>query len=335
MSRRVKTRWLALIAGTIAALYGVNNSWSAAPPSGPRPLLAHRGVHQTFSREGLTNETCTAAQSHPIRHRFIENTIPSMSEAFRLGATTVEIDVHPTTDGEFVVFHDWTLDCRTNGSGVTRRHTLAQIQALDVGWGYTADGGRTYPLRGSGLGLAPSLEQVLREFPDRRFHINVKSNDPREAELLDGWLDARPWARPERLAVFGGPRPTARLRALRPEMVTGSKGDLKACARDYLLTGWTGRTPDRCRRQLVYVPAGWGWLLWGWPNRFVQRMEAAGSEVWLIGPPDIENRALPSLDDPADLARALRRWKGGIATDRIEVIGPLVRQAEGAREGRS
>ena len=32
----------------------------------------------------------------------------------------IEIDVHPTTDGQFAVFHDWTLDCRTNGAGVTR-----------------------------------------------------------------------------------------------------------------------------------------------------------------------------------------------------------------------
>ena len=48
-----------------------------------------------------------------------------MEAAFGAGADIVEFDVHPTTDGAFVVFHDWTVDCRTNGNGVTRSHTLA------------------------------------------------------------------------------------------------------------------------------------------------------------------------------------------------------------------
>ncbi len=71
-----------------------------------------------------------------------------MHAAFDAGADIVEFDVHPTTDGHFAVFHDWTLDCRTDGKGVTREHTLAELKKLDAGYGYTADGGKTYPLRG-------------------------------------------------------------------------------------------------------------------------------------------------------------------------------------------
>ena len=36
-----------------------------------------------------------------------------MRAAFAAGADIVELDIHPTTDGQFAVFHDWTLDCRT------------------------------------------------------------------------------------------------------------------------------------------------------------------------------------------------------------------------------
>ncbi len=57
----------------------------------------------------------------------------------------VEIDVAPTKDGKMVLFHDWTVDCRTNGKGETRDLTLAELKALDIGYGYTADGGKTYP----------------------------------------------------------------------------------------------------------------------------------------------------------------------------------------------
>ncbi len=56
----------------------------------------------------------------PPTHGYLENTIASMQASFEAGADIVELDVHPTTDGRFAVFHDWTLDCRTDGHGVTR-----------------------------------------------------------------------------------------------------------------------------------------------------------------------------------------------------------------------
>jgi glycerophosphoryl diester phosphodiesterase len=77
-------------------------------------------------------------------------------------------------------FTIWTVDCRTNGTGVTRRQTLVYLKSLDIGHGYTADGGKTFPFRGKGIGLMPTLREVLAAFPDRRFLINIKSDDPEE-----------------------------------------------------------------------------------------------------------------------------------------------------------
>ncbi|HYF23543.1 MAG TPA: glycerophosphodiester phosphodiesterase family protein [Caulobacteraceae bacterium] len=329
----MKKRNIALGAAVavLAGLYAVNNSWSAPKPEGGVQLLAHRGMHHTFSREGLTRQSCTASKIHPPTHDFIENTLPSMRKAFELGADMVEVDVHPTTDGEFAVFHDWTIDCRTEGKGVTRRQTMAYLKTLDVGWGYTADGGETFPLRGKGVGLMPTLDEVLRAFPDKRIVVNVKSNDRREGDLLHAYLSARPHARPERLVVNGGWKPSERLKELNPSIRVFTKQQMKRCMQGYLLTGWTGRLPAACRDTVVYVPVEQGWLLWGWPNRFIDRMEKGGSEVWLGGSVDWKVKSLVSIDDAETARRIPKDFDGVVQTDRIEVVGPVLKPQPQAR----
>jgi glycerophosphoryl diester phosphodiesterase len=326
----VRARTLVLGAAAVVALglYAMNNSWSARP-EGSLTVLAHRGVHQTYGKQGLTRDSCTATHIKPPTNGFIENTLPSMREAFRLGADAVEFDVHPTTDGEFAVFHDWTLDCRTDGRGVTREQTMARLRTLDVGYGYTADGGRTHPFRGKGVGLMPTLAEVMTAFPGKGFQINIKSNDPREAEKLDAYLrdrglDAR------KVTIFGGDRPVRRMRMLRPDMIATSKPDAKRCLKDYLLTGWTGRTPTSCRNAIVTAPEGLRVILWGWPNRFLDRMHRAGSEVYLAGPVTWSVQSVEGVDSPVSASRIPRGWRGGVQTDRIEVVGPLLRPAPAA-----
>ena len=171
--------------GVFSAFVTLNNaSWLVSRSEEPPTLLAHRGLAQTFHRENLKGETCTASRIYPPEHAYLENTIRSMQAAFAAGGDIVEFDIHPTTDGDFVVFHDWTLDCRTNGKGVTRDHTLAELKVLDIGYGYTADGGKTFPFRGKGVGLMPTLDEVLDEFTTKAFLINIKSNDPLEGAAL-------------------------------------------------------------------------------------------------------------------------------------------------------
>lgn len=322
----MKKRWPILggIAALSAGLYLANTS-RGAEPTGTLTVLSHRGVHQPFSRHGLTNETCAAAQSLPAGHSFIENTLPAIGAAFYYGADMVEIDVHPTTDGEFAVFHDWTLECRTNGEGVTREQSMTDLRKLDVGYGYTTDGGRTFPLRGRGAGMMPTLSEVLKKHPERRFLINVKSNDPAEADLLHAYL-AKAGADTARLVVVGGERPVERLRALAPDLKAVSKADAKACLQGYMLTGWYGNVPDACRNSLVMAPTDFGWLLWGWPNRFLERMQTAGAEVFAGGRADFDLQSVEGLDDPADLDKLPDDWKGGIMTDRIDLIGPALKR---------
>ncbi|MGD1950182.1 MAG: glycerophosphodiester phosphodiesterase family protein [Leptolyngbyaceae cyanobacterium] len=200
-----------LIAG-LGLLYVINASFGVKPIGLSPVLVAHRGLGQDYDRQGVTNDTCTAERMLPVPHDYLENTLLSMKATFAYGADMVELDIHPMVDGRFAVFHDWTIDCRINGTGVTREQALESLQALDIGYGYTADGGKTYPFRGRGIGMMPSLAEVLSTFPDRHFVINIKSQDPNEGVLLAERLAALPPDRQAQFMVYGGSEPVSIIR---------------------------------------------------------------------------------------------------------------------------
>lgn len=62
-----------------------------------------------------------------------ENTRPAYRIAAEEGFEWIEIDVRLTSDGQHVVYHDSSLDEKTNGQGKIKEHTLKEIQALDAG----------------------------------------------------------------------------------------------------------------------------------------------------------------------------------------------------------
>jgi glycerophosphoryl diester phosphodiesterase len=318
-------RYLLLVIVVFAAFAWLNNtSLFSTPIVGKPTLLAHRGMHQTFTREGLDGETCTASRIYPPEHEFIENTLPSMEAAFAAGADVVEFDVHPTTDGGFAVFHDWTLDCRTEGKGKTRDHATSELKQLDVGYGYTADAGKTFPLRGKGIGLMPTLDEVLARFPDKRFVINIKSNDSSEGEKLAAYLaKLAPEAR-ARLMVYGGTPPTELVHDKLPDVRIGSKKSLQSCLLGYAALGWSGYVPAACRKGMMLVPLNFAPWLWGWPHKFQQRMQDAGVDVFVLGPYD-GSFGTSGIDDLQLLAELPAGYTGGIWTNRIDRIGPKVR----------
>jgi glycerophosphoryl diester phosphodiesterase len=282
-------------------------------------LLAHRGISQTFPSEGVGRDTCTATRIYAPTHEFLENTIASMTAAIAAGADVIEIDVHPTTDGEFAVFHDWTLDCRTEGKGRTRDQTMAHLRTLDAGYGYTADGGKTFPFRGKAVGAIPSLRDVLAALPSQRLLINVKSNDPAEGEMLAKFLNTLPEARQRTIAVYGGERPVEVVRASAPNIITLTRDAMKACLYRDMIVGWMGITSSECERRMLVIPRDYANWLWGWPDGFVERMTRVGSAVFLTG--NRQGNSAEAINAPADLARVPENFKGGIWTDEIQTIG--------------
>jgi len=307
--------------GAVGAVYLLNASWLARPPAGRPEVLAHRGVHQTFSHEGLGRYDCTATRINPPTNPYLENTIPSMKASFAAGADAIELDVHPTTDGEFAVFHDWTVECRTEGKGVTRKLSMAYLKTLDVGYGYTADNGATYPFRGKGVGMMPTLHEVLAAFPGKQFAINIKSGDPSEGERLFHYMKAHGHPTDRRLFVIGNERALERLIDLAPDSRVWIPSRTKTCVKRYIMLGWTGHVPAACRNGAIGIPINYAWAYWGWPNRLLGRMQAAGADVTLLAPYHREVGA-SGFTTAKELEAVPQSFTGTLVVDGIEIIGP-------------
>jgi len=104
-----------------------------------------------------------------------ENTLPAFEAAVARGADAIELDVRLTADGAPVVIHDATLDRTTDRTGPVAAFTLAELRAVDAGWHFTPDQGRTNPCRGSDMRI-PTLGEVLWTFP--RLSILVEIKEP-------------------------------------------------------------------------------------------------------------------------------------------------------------
>lgn len=320
VSRKLLIGALVAVAAVVAVVFALNTNLLAERVAGRALLLAHRGIAPRYDMTDVKADTCTATRMLPTGNRvYIENTIPSMRASFAAGADVVELDIHPTTDGEFAVFHDWTLDCRTEGHGVTREHAMADLRRLDVGYGYTADGGKTFPFRGKGVGLMPTLREVIDSFPNRRFLINIKSRDASEGERLAAYLKAYPAAVTANLSLFGADAPIAPVQAALPHVQTTTRASAMACLKDYALWGWSGIVPAACHNRTVYIPLNMAPWLWGWPNRLLTRLRAAGSDVFVIGP-YTGGQFSSGVDSVEQLRLLPDGWAGGIMTNELELI---------------
>ncbi len=332
MVKWVKRTGLAL-AVTFLALTVINASWLAAAPKGYARLLAHRGTMQQFSHTHLASEDCTATRIEAPVHDYLENTAPGLLMADGLGAYMIEVDVAPTADGRIALFHDRALDCRTNGTGEVRAATLAQLKALDAGYGYTADGGKTFPLRGK-TGYIPSIEEAVTAVPAVPLLYNLKAKSPNEAQLLIAALQAA-----DRDVVKIGDAfaaPEAELPAIRaafPGVWAYSATGIRACTKAYLLSGWFTIVPAACQGGTIAVPLNYQWAFAGWPNTLQARMAAAGGHVILTGPYG-SGQAPTGLDLPEQLGQIPSTFTGTVWVDDMWVIGPALHPAANHRNAR-
>lgn len=109
-----------------------------------------------------------------------ENTLESFQKALDLGVNGIELDVHVCASGELVVFHDYTVDRMTNGSGEVHKLTLSELKKLKV-----AD---TFEI--------PTLEETF-DLIDRKCWINVelKGHDTAEptCRLIEKYVSEKGW----------------------------------------------------------------------------------------------------------------------------------------------
>ena len=228
------------------------NAFLVVPDRSPL-ILAHRGLAQTFSLAGVAWDTNTARIIHPPEHEYLENTIPSMRAAFAAGADIVEFDVRLTRDHKLAVFHDFLLEYRTNGTGQVSDTAMADLRTLDVGYGYTADGGKTFPLRGKGVGLLVSSEEVFAAFPEKSFLVHIKDGGGTAGNLLVEQMRGFPSDRVARLAFYGDHDAVMEIRKHYPAVKVLSMNTLKRALIAYLLIDWTGWIPEAIRNTQLKI----------------------------------------------------------------------------------
>ncbi|GAA0478536.1 glycerophosphodiester phosphodiesterase family protein [Parasphingorhabdus litoris] len=304
----------------------LNSSRWAPNPEGQLKMIAHRGVHHIYDLKGVGRDDCTAIRMLPGQEKreIFENTIHSIRAAVNRQADMVEVDVAPTKDGRMVLFHDWTVDCRTDGKGNTRDLTLAELKALDVAYGYSSDGGKTFPLRGKGIGKIPTVEEAIASETFKPFLFNFKSKNPDEADQLYAILKAAgrdPLKEGD--GFYGAEAPANRMKILIPGIWSWSKPGVKACTKDYAWMGWLGITPDSCKDGTLVVPLNYQWAFAGWPNRTLARMEAVGARVMIIGPVkgDDPTSGLTHGDQLADIPAS---FNGYVMVEDISTVGPAL-----------
>lgn len=90
-----------------------------------------------------------------------ENTLPAFQLAMDMGADGFELDVHLSKDGELVVIHDETVDRTTDGTGLVRELTLAQLKKLDAYNGMDAYRGTRIPTLGEVFDLIRHTRHIV------------------------------------------------------------------------------------------------------------------------------------------------------------------------------
>jgi glycerophosphoryl diester phosphodiesterase len=229
-----------------------------------------------------------------------ENTLPAFEAAVTLGYRYLETDVHLTRDGVLLAFHDSSLERLTDRAGRIGELSLAEVREADAGYGFSPDGGHSFPFRGIGV-LVPTLEELLTRWDDVFVNIDAKA-DNTVAPLI---------ALVQRLSAFNrvcigsfSDRRVARIRALAGGRICSSMGQV-ASVLAYAASR-TGRMP-RFHADCLQVPQHWGRLRID--RRFVNAAHRAGLpvHVWTV-------------DDQAEMESLLDLGVDGIMTDRPRLL---------------
>jgi glycerophosphoryl diester phosphodiesterase len=89
----------------------------------------------------------------------LENTLSAFTRAVELGYRYLETDVHVTSDGRLVAFHDDTLDRVTDGTGAIAELPWETVRRARVG----------------GVERVPLFADLLDALPRARWNIDVKA----------------------------------------------------------------------------------------------------------------------------------------------------------------
>jgi glycerophosphoryl diester phosphodiesterase len=229
------------------------------------------------------------------------NTLLAFAHADQLGVDVLEMDVHSTRDGVLVLMHDATVDRTTDGHGPIAGMDYAAVQVLDAAWHWPFDGHPSY--RGKGVRV-PALEAVLRRFPDRRFNIELKQEEPSVGAAVCAVL--RRTATTSRTLVASFHRAAIQdFRTACPEVATSAHRAEVATFLGFEAVGLAHLWPASAEA-LQLPPAQYGLALTSAERIRSARSAGVHVDIW-------------TLNDQAGIEAAFARGVNGVITDRPDL----------------
>ena len=240
--------------------------------------FAHRG----FSLDGL------------------ENSMAAFQAAVELGTVHLETDVHTTSDGVLLVFHDSSLDRMTDSIGKVSELTAAQVAAARIG----------------GVEPVPTFDELVSALPQVRLNLDVKdwnSVGPMAAAIEKHGVHDRVL-----VTSFSDRRRRAVLSKLSRRVASSAGSSLTAL---FVLLGPV--LPVPLARKLLsgvdvfQVPVRYGRFPVVTPG-FIRRAHRCDRQVHVW-----------TVNDPVEMERLLDLGVDGIVSDRLDLLKEvLVRRGQ-------
>lgn len=215
--------------------------------------------------------------------------------AVDMGYRYIETDVHATSDGILLAFHDATLDRATDGTGAIAARPLSELKAVKI----------------AGREPIPTLAEILSAWPALRVNIDAKS-DTCVGPLVTAINAHRAWDR-VCVAAFSPVRIRTLRSRLDPRVATAYAAAEVAALR--LLPSRAARRSVLGRQaQAAQVPVRRGPVEIVTAD-FVSRAHDLGKHVHVW-----------TIDAPAEMHRLLDMGVDAIMTDRIDVLRDVYRE---------
>jgi len=225
-------------------------------------------------------------------HEAPANTLAAFLLAVDLGAEGIELDVHLSKDGHVVVIHDFDVSATTDGQGLVRAKTLAELKELDAGsWFDPVFAGQRIP----------TLQEVI-DAVGQRLLLNIELK-------ASGWGDGGLAAKVVQIVEQNGLVDRVILSSFNPLIVWRAKRRNSRIATGLLYAqdmslvlrkAWLRRLvrPTALHPHYAMVDAHYVW----WANKQGYRVN-----VW-------------TADDPGDMWRLMREGVDIIITNRPDLL---------------
>jgi glycerophosphoryl diester phosphodiesterase len=261
------------------------------------PRTGHRYLDAVLDQPGSTLAFAHRGGAYHPDLEGLENTLAAFRHAAELGYCYLETDVHATSDGELLAFHDAALDRVTDLKGRIEGLTLAKVSEALIG----------------GRERVPTLARLFEEFPNARFNIDIKASAA--VPLLARFLDQHDaWDRV--LVGSFSPRRLNRFRRLTRGRVPTSAHPLEVLAFRFLPSGRVADLLTRGRVAALQIPYRRGPLIVA-TRGLVRRAHAAGKHVHVW-----------TVDDADEIRGLLDRGVDGVMTDRTDILKDVLVQRD-------